>query len=213
MSRSAMLLALLCLSACAAPPVPSADPVPAKDAPSGAILGRTGRPLGDAVMLQGLAIERSSKGYEEDTLLQVQRIDGTATQVNLRMSLRPFFQSNSLDSFQKGKTYELRGYEEGSSLGSPSWAMEENGIAFQDAGFHFATRFVVVKCREIPPVVFGAPDFVDRFCYLDGETAMIDGRAWVKGAGWKLPAPGRETWPEGKPVEVEGVVRRGPGNA
>jgi hypothetical protein len=216
MGRRSAIFSLLFIASCGAPSVPPADPLPAKDPPpAGALLGRTGRTLGEAVVLQGIAVEKYHKGYESDQVMQIQRIDGVATQRDFRMSLHPFFQAKVLEAFQKGKTYEVRGYEEGRSLGTPEWAMKENGEIFQTSGFYFETSFVVVKCREIPPVAFGAPDFVDRFCYLDGQTATIGGRGWVTGPGWKIQAPGRETWPssmDGKLVEVEGVVRRGPGD-
>lgn len=215
MSRRSLIAILLLAASCGAPSPPTpAEPIPAKAAPpAGALLGRTGRPLGEAVMLQGVAVEKYFKGWEPDHVLLIQRIDGVATQREFRMGLHPFFQSKCLEGFQKGKTYELRGYEEGRSQGTPGWAMQENGVIFQTSGFFFETTFTVVKCREIPPVAFGPADFVDRFCYLDGESTTLDGRAWVQGPGWKLPAPGRESWrSNGKPVEVEGVVRRGPGD-
>jgi hypothetical protein len=197
---------LLALTSACAPATPSPEPA--------SLVGRTGRPLGTPVDLQGVAVGSRSKGLEGRPLLRVQRIDGVATQEDLVLPLDPFPLSDALETFERGTSYAIRGYESGRMLGVPEWAYRESGARFATQGFHFATESVVVACRPIAPIAFGPADFLDRRAILEGDARTIDGRAWIAGSGWRIQAPGPATWPswmDGKPVEADGLVRRGPG--
>jgi hypothetical protein len=125
------------------------------------ILGKTNRPLGELVTMQGVLVEGPSKGYEDGPNLRIQRINDRATQDGTETRLRPYSGSKATEwekSLHYGKTYELRGYEEGGYVGVPGKAFEEAGILLQTCGFYFHLDFVVLKAKEIKPIAFEPAD-------------------------------------------------------
>ena len=137
------------------------------------VLGRTGQPLGVMATLRGVVVRGNRfMGDPDKPILQVQTINGRASQECIELPLRPyssgfgepFFPANldvplppkpdperSLPRLEYGQTYEFRGYETGSFAGEPDEAAWDGGMAKQRAGFYFTSEFVVVKGKKVPP--------------------------------------------------------------
>jgi hypothetical protein len=175
------------------------------------VLGKSGRPLGELVTVQGQVVEGYFKGYEGGPNILLQRINGTASQDRIQIKLVPYADENAFRSLRLDKTYELRGYEGGEYQGIPSEAMrEEGGIWRQTTAHHFAVYFRVLKAKEIPEIRWGPSDFLDRFAAIEGTAQSDGGKGFLVGGGWKLLVLEYGGWPkhvEGKLVEAEGVMR------
>lgn len=175
------------------------------------ILGKTGVPLGELMSLQGSVEDGPKKGYENGPTIRVQRINGISTQAEVLLKLRPFpTAQEAFKSLVLGKTYELRGYEQGKYIGIPFAAFQELGHIAQTASPYFGVDFVVVKAKELPVIRFGPADFLNRVAFVEGMTRTADGKGYLEGSSWKLLVLDYAGWPphmEGKLVEAEGVVR------
>jgi hypothetical protein len=141
----------------------------------------------------------------------VQRINGRATQAEIRLPLQAF--PFTKPSFKVGETFEWSGYETGGYIGHPGEAMQQGGAIFQTTGHYFRLEFVAAKEKKIDAIVFAPADFVDREALLEGQALNAGGSAYIAGASWRLLVDARTPWPaafEGKRVEGVGLIRRGP---
>src|SRR5437764_762514 len=68
------------------------------------LIGKLGRPLGEVVTVQGFVVAGPYKGFEGGPNLRVQRINGRATQEDIRILLKPYFGDfgEKLDFGEKG---------------------------------------------------------------------------------------------------------------
>jgi hypothetical protein len=175
------------------------------------VLGKTGRPLGELVTLQGQIVEGPTKGYEDGPTIRVQRINGIATQDDIAIKLEPFFSKEDHFKVLKiGTTYELRGYESGKYVGTPGAAMKEAGTILQTTSPYFGVNFVMLRAKEVPEIRFGPEDFLNRVAVIEGTARTKDSKGYLVGPAWKLLALEHGGWPkhmEGKAVEAEGVMR------
>jgi len=67
------------------------------------LIGKLHQPLGKLCTLQGVAIEGQFKGYEGGPNLQVQRINGVATQELIQIRISPYFGLKGEQSAKKAK--------------------------------------------------------------------------------------------------------------
>jgi hypothetical protein len=180
------------------------------------ILGKTGRPLGELMTVQGVVVEGEWKGYDDGPNIVLQRVNGRASQEAIQIATRSFLSTEPDHSLIVGRTYELRGYEDGGYVGTPAAVFEGKFWYAQTSDFHFHTAFVVMKKKEINRIAFSPADFLDRFGVLEGEARSEDGQGYLVGEDWKLLVSPQTGWPnhmERKLVEVEGVMREtGQGN-
>src|SRR5262245_60488391 len=88
------LLSIASALALAGSPMLRAEDKPV-DVPLGSakyrLIGKLHEPLGTVLTLQGVAVEGPFKGTEGGPTLRVQRINGRATQEDLRIKLEPYF--------------------------------------------------------------------------------------------------------------------------
>jgi len=146
------------------------------------VLGRTGEPLGAMVTLRGIVVQggRFQNDFE-DPILQVQEINGRASQACIEVPIRPYdtafgepyyvvdldapyppkpHPERSLPRLEYGRTYEFRGYETGGFVGAPDEAAWVGCAGAQSAGFYFTSKFVVVKGKKVRPIAFSPADFL-----------------------------------------------------
>jgi hypothetical protein len=200
------------------------------------VVGRTGVPLGAIVALDGIVVLGGRFQVDPtQPFLQVQKINGRATQACIEIALRPYFTafgeprySSDLDGpdagkpipevslprLEFGKTYQFRGYESGGFSGEPAGLMLEGGGINQSPGFCFRSEFVVVRGKKVPPITFAPADFLGQKVLLHGRAENKDGRAWLKGPGWEIEVLRGDVWSESMlnaRVLITGVVGRDPG--
>jgi hypothetical protein len=198
------------------------------------VLGCTGKGLGEMVTLQGVVVEGGRfKGDYSKPILQVQKIDGRASQECIEVPIRPYATDfgkpyyvadlerprkpdpeRSLPQLEYGQTYDFRGYETGGFAGDTDEASSDGGVAKQRKGFYFTSEFVVVKGKKVPPITFAPADFLGQKVLLHGRAENNDGRAWLKGPGWEIEVLRGDVWSEsvlGARIVVTGVVGREPG--
>ena len=183
------------------------------------------------VTLNGVVVAGDRfKGDSADSILQVQKINGQATQECIEVPIRPYstgfgepYLAVNLDLPQKadperslprleyGVTYEFWGYETGGFAGEPAEAGRDGGMGKQYTSFYFASTFVVVKGKKGRPIAFSPGDFIGQKALVHGRAANHDGRAWLMGRGWQIELLGSNVWPEsilGTRLAVTGVLGR-----
>lgn len=195
------------------------DPLPA---------GALGRPFGESVVVQGRVIEGPFKGENSSTegRLLVQRINGIATQQRVVIRFNPVTsrewwheldRSHADETWKaqqkklktmKGKTFEMRGYEQGVHQGMT----EEESIiqlSVQSKGFGFHLSFQPLMMKAIPDFHFAPADFINRVAELEGRAENRNGTGWLIGPNdWALEV--RQTpWPtdfEKREISAKGRV-------
>lgn len=200
--------------------------LPAFDADSAGesfiLLGRTHRPLGQVMTLTGVVADGNLwKGDEVGMpVLFVQRIDGVATQEDIRLAIpgTAFDEQDPahpgrLTRLVSGQTYSIRGFEAGGYEGTPDGATDP---AYQTTAFGFHCYFspaVHGDPTPIPASLLGPADFVDRPALMSGTAANINHVGYLIGPDWRLRSTeDGSPWPDwmaGKPAEVDGVIRAG----
>ena len=202
------------------------------------VLGRTGKPLGAMVTLQGVVVRgRRYKGDRGDHILQVQRINGRASQEGIEVPFRhfrtdfgePYYVADldapepykpdpdrSLPKLEYGQTYEFWGFETGGFTGDPDEATWDGGLARQSAGFYFTSDFVVVKGKKLQRIALSPLDFLGQRALVHGEAINQDGKAWLKDPGWQIEVVRDGPWPNslrGAHVAVIGLIGKAPNAA
>jgi hypothetical protein len=111
------------------------------------ILGKTHKPLGELVTLEGVVVDGKYKGSESGLNIKVMRINGQETREEIQIKLAPYHHSYDEKTLKVGDSCKLRGYEEMRCLGVPEEAYKEAGIQLQTCSFYFGTLFVVIKAK------------------------------------------------------------------
>lgn len=199
------------------PPTPIDVPV-SKPSSEFRLIGRLGEPLGSLVTVQGIIVEGPFKGFRGGPNLLIQRINGRATQTDIRLPLRVdwghFGRENangtSLPKPITGATFEFEGYESGYYCGIPHGVMEKTGNSVQTPDHHFMVVFVAYMGKRITAIRFSLADFVGREVLIEGKAVNNNGKSLISSGQWKLLADDKAPWPkhvEGKLVECLGVIR------
>jgi hypothetical protein len=180
------------------------------------LVGKLHVPLGDMVHVEGVVVEGPFKGYEGGPNLRVQRIQGSATQQDIQIRIRPYFtawgkkaygEGRSLPDLEMGKTYRMEGYETGGYIGHPAEVYRKAGLAFQTTGYYFQTELVVYKAKAIEPLDFTPADFPGRRALMQGTACTRDNQSVMEGNGWNVRVVPEAAWPEhveGKLIETDG---------
>ena len=194
------------------------------------MLGRTGELAGRILTLDGVVArgDRSQAGGRAP-ILQVQKINGRASQACIEVPIRPCAADvdkpvpsansvsprphksdveRSVPQWEIGQTYELSGYETGEFVP----VCDEHGRQSKNAGFGFTSWLAVVKAKKVAPLVFSPADFVGQGVLIHGKATNHDGRMWLVGPGWEVEVLRGGLWPESLAnarVAVTGVVRKG----
>lgn len=117
------------------------------------LLGKTGRPLGTVVTIQGVIGRGDRKGYEGVKRLRIERVDNLASQEGSEITLKAYqgeFGDETLPKLIVGKSYEFTGYESGGYVGTPGEAYQRAGkLAVQTTGFYFHTEFICLSGKLI----------------------------------------------------------------
>src|SRR5262249_26009021 len=127
------------------------------------LVGKLHVPLGSVISIEGIAVEGPFKGLEGGPNLRVQSINGSYTQEDIQIVIKPFIydwgkkvtvDGDALPKLEMGRTYEMEGYETGGYSGVPSEAFRRGAIPVQTAvGPYFRTHFVVIRAKQTEPIV------------------------------------------------------------
>jgi hypothetical protein len=194
--------------------------------PSGAL----GRPCGESVVVQGKVVSGPFK-YEDSLTegrLLVQRINGVATQQGVVIRFDPVtphewwgeledprdevlwkIQETKLKAMS-GKTFEMRGYEQGRHVGM---TQEEFLLQapVQTDGFKYELSFHPLMMKSVPEVHFAPADFIDRVAEFEGRAETRDGAGYMIGPdGWVLQVRDA-AWPAdfvGREISAKGRVSK-----
>ncbi|MEZ6189743.1 MAG: hypothetical protein R3C45_00450 [Phycisphaerales bacterium] len=189
------------------------------------LTGKLHAPLGEVITVEGVLVEGPFKGNEGGPNLRVQRIQGSAMQEDIQISVTPFFaewgeeiegstaygslgEGIKLSKIEEGKAYQMTGYTTGWYVGVPNDVMKHTGVAIQTAGHYFHETFVVYRAKVIEPLSFGPNDFTGRIALLAGLAVSENGRSVMQGDGWSVLVDEASPWPndiEGKTVETQGM--------
>ena len=183
------------------------------------LVGKLGEPLGTLMTLQGIIIEGPHKGYEGGANIQVLKINGRATQENIRIKLYEsywgdFNQQKDIDNLKYLKTYEIRGFETGTYVGMPDdvtegdTKMRKKG---QTAGFYLRAEFEIYTAIEINKFLFTPEDFINRTMLLEGKAINKGKSASIIASNWEVIIDPLKPWPEyfvNKKVEAKGVIKQ-----
>jgi hypothetical protein len=181
------------------------------------LVGKLHVPLGTVVQVEGVVIDGLFKGYEGGPNLRAQRIQGQATQEDIQIPMRAYFNDwgkeefaggISLPKLENGKTYQMEGYETGGYVGIPGRVYDKAGVAMQTQEHYFRTEFVVYKAKVIEPMRFSPADFPGRRALMQGIARTQDGQSVMEGDGWSVLVVPRAGWPEhveGKLIETCGL--------
>jgi hypothetical protein len=227
--RNILLIAsLVALQACAgvAQESPEGKPPRLIDVPVSELytkyqlISELGVPFGQVVTVQGVFVKEPFKARGREHVIRVQRINGKATQKDIRLSVDPNFIEDDdhekknedmrdleLRELERGKTYELTGYQTGGFVGIPSDL--QNGL-IQTTGFYFHQGFEIDRGKVINVIIFSPADFVNREALLEGKAVNRGKKAYIEGNGWKLLTNATGEWPKdlgGKTVEGLGTVK------
>lgn len=113
------------------------------------VLGKTGRPLGDLVTVQGKVVDGPSKGYEDGLNLLLHRVNGTSVAKEVPIKLVPYLGEEFDPPLKPNQVYVLRGYEAATYVGVPEAAYVEANVAHQTTGFHLIVVFVLIRAEEV----------------------------------------------------------------
>lgn len=182
------------------------------------LIGKLHVPLGDPVIITAVARpdDQTKTGRE---YLQIQVINGVATQEDIRICAEPFFgkwgekgpdtESLNLPEFIPGKTYQMKGYETGAYGGTPKTVWEDVKVRVDSPFAHqFRTYFIVTKAKIVDPVRFRPFDFAGRWAELEGVARSKNGEAVMEQDDWEVIVDPKAPWPkeiEGKSIETAGV--------
>ncbi len=176
------------------------------------LVGKLHEPLGTVVTIQGLIVDGPGKGYEEGPIIRVHRVNGRATQEQIRMKARVGWTEfgASLPKLEAGLTLELKGYETGEFVGIPNAALRGLQNIPQTSDYYFSHTFVFHQAKRIDPFAWVPADFVDREALIEGRAVSQDKRAFIAGGDWRLLVDANAPWPAGfedKTVEGFGTIR------
>ena len=189
------------------------------------LAGKLHASLGKVITVEGVLVEGRFKGYEGGPNLRVQRIQGSATQEDIQISIAPYVaewgeevegsteygslgEGIKLSKIVEGETYEMQGYSTGWYVGVPNDVMKHTGVPIQTTGHYFHETFVVYRAKIIEPLSFGPSDFTGQSALLTGLAVSENGRAVMQGDGWSVVVEEASPWPkdiEGKKIETWGM--------
>lgn len=180
------------------------------------LIGKLHVPLGQVVTLEGVVVEGPFIGYEGGFNLRVQKIQGTETQEDIQIVIRPFFRDwgeevageTSLPLLKIGATYEVEGYSTGGYIGVPSEVFERGAVTFQTPDHYFLERFAVTKAKQTQPVSFSPSMFAGKRALIRGKAVTQGGKALMTGEDWTVIVQKSQPWPEhveGKTIETYGM--------
>lgn len=197
--RTAMVAAavVICWTSCTqAPAADVAREVPASGGEQMTVDG-VRFPFDTELEFEGPIVATSYRAYFALATLQLRRIDGKATQIELEVRLNSDSEEmrKRLDKLKPGESYAVRG-------------------RLRNGRFHRTHSVCIVdvdRIRAIPAVSLGPADFVDRRATFVGVAAP-HGKLAIGDVSASLA--GVASWPagvEGKRVSVTGIMRRQPG--
>ncbi len=181
------------------------------------LVGKLHVPLGEVVTVEGVVVEGPFKGYEGGFNLRAQCIQGMATQEDIQIAIRPYFNNwgdkaphggPALPELKVGATYEMEGYSTGGFVGVPGEAYKKAGVMIQTTGHYFREEFVVIKAKAIKRIVFAPGMFLGERALLQGKAESRDGKSILLGEGWRVVVVTNAPWPkqiEGRRVETWGT--------
>lgn len=213
--KSPLLIALF-VSTCAIAQPPATSDINASDlGRTHRVIGALGRPLGASTYLRGLVIDGPKGTNRAGPNIQVQKINGVATQENIQLPLTPYlgtFDDGDVNIARPeiGKSFEFFGYETGGFAGVPRPVVEVPGVRHPSPDHQFVPRFAIVNSTSIEPLRLGPADFIGRLAVLLGTAKSRDGKAWLMGDGWEIKVLD-QAWSaplEGKVLEGRGIVRQ-----
>jgi hypothetical protein len=176
------------------------------------LIGQLGKELGRTLTVQGIIVDKSSKGHQGGLNLTVQTINDSLIQQLITIPLSPYFGKfgvSPLPKFENGSTYRLRIYETGEFVGIPTNAYEEAGIIMQTSGFYFQNRLIVISGKKINPIEWSPNNFIGQNALLSGIAKNKNDTAFIKTSKGKLRLIGCRKWTEseiGKLAEVYGKI-------
>lgn len=110
------------------------------------ILGSLGRPLGQLIRIEGVAVADSHRRAKADvgkTLLQVETVDGKKLNKAVIVVMHSFAFA-PIEKPDPGKRFEYAGYETGGMTGIPAEAFQLMPVATTTA-YHFEVYFQACK--------------------------------------------------------------------
>ena len=191
--------------------------IPVSQLDSGySLIGKLHVRLNEVVKLEGVVVDGPFKGYEGGFNLRVQKIQGRATQEDIHIVIHPFrkwgateeVDGTTIPILKMGMTYEMVGYETGGYVGITGKVFEVIRGGMQLSGLYFQETFVVIKAKEIEPVLFEPAMFRSEYALIQGQAESRQGKSFLIGDGWSVVVVGDSPWPkhvEGKQIETWGM--------
>lgn len=176
------------------------------------LIGELGKPLGTMLTVQGILVDKLSKGYNGGLNLTVQNINDSSIQELITIPLSPYFGElgdKRFPKFEKGSTYRFRVYETGEYVGIPAAAYEEADIMMQASGFHFQNKLIVLSGEKIKPIKETPNNFIGHVALIAGIAKNENDTAFINTSKGKLRLIGFRKWTVsevGKFVEVYGKI-------
>lgn len=179
------------------------------------LIGELGLKLGETATVCGIIIDGPSKGYGDGPNLLVQKINGVSIQRFIQIPVKPYpfmeFGKHPLPKLEYEETYRFRLYETGEFVGTPDEAFNEAGIVFQETGFYFQNRLILISGKKTNKVEWKPADFLGREALLQGIAKNEGSIPIIYNSKWKLKLLDVDPWNEseiGKQVEVFGKVQK-----
>ena len=176
------------------------------------LIGQLGKPLGTMLTVQGIIVDKFSKGYNNGWNLNVQNINDSSIQELITIPVSPYFGKfgdKPLPKLEKGSTYRLRVYETGEFVGVPTKASEEATIILQTSGFHFQNKLIVLTGEKIKPIKEAPDNFIGQIALISGIAKNENDTAFINTSKGKLRLLTFRKWAVseiGKLVEVYGKI-------
>jgi hypothetical protein len=147
------------------------------------LIGQLGKELGSTLTVEGIIVDKSSKGYGNGLNLIVHKINDSSIQQLITIPILPYFRKfgvKPLPKIEIGSSFSLRVYETGEYVGVPADAYNEAGIILQTSGFYFQNRLIVISGKKITTKKASPINFVGQNALLSGiaknenDTAIIE---------------------------------------
>lgn len=184
------------------------------------LIGELGVKMGTTCTVTGFIVDSYHKGYDWGLNVVVQLINDKPVQKLIQIPLTAIFgkfgdsiikQPVYLPALETGSTYRLLVYESGSYVGSPRDVLKLWQNFFQESGYYFQNRLVVVSGEKTNPVAWNPNQFIDTVALLNGTANNYHDTAFIETANWKLKLIGAPAWSVaaiGKQAEVFGKIKQ-----